>query len=127
MAEIVVAVLILAGGAFAAIGGLGVVRLPDVLIRMHASTKIGTLSCGLIIAATGVYFGTTEIVIRAIAIILFLLLTAPIAAHMIGRAAVAIGVPLWNGSAYVAPRKPSPEDARADGGEQWEDEEGLGS
>lgn len=98
MSEVIVAVLILSGAALGALGALGLVRLPDVLIRMHASTKIGTLSCGLIMAATAVHFGTAEIIIRAVAVILFLLLTAPIAAHMIGRAAVFIGVPMWDGT-----------------------------
>ncbi|MGX9355749.1 monovalent cation/H(+) antiporter subunit G [Roseobacteraceae bacterium S113] len=97
MGEWIVIVLILTGSAFGALGGLGIVRLPDVLIRMHASTKIGTLACGLICAGAAVYFGTSEIIIRAVAIVLFLLLTAPIAAHMIGRAAVSTGVPLYTG------------------------------
>lgn len=96
MIEILTGILVLAGGIFAVIGGLGVVRLPDVLIRMHASTKIGTLSCGLIVIAAAVHFGDGDITIRAVAIVLFLLLTAPIGAHMIGRAAVNTGVPLWS-------------------------------
>ncbi|MEM7075421.1 MAG: monovalent cation/H(+) antiporter subunit G [Pseudomonadota bacterium] len=95
MSDWVTAILLLSGGIFAVIGSIGLLRLPDVLIRMHASTKIGTLACGLIVAGSAVYFGTPQIVIRAIAIILFLLGTAPIAAHMIGRAAVSTGVPLW--------------------------------
>lgn len=98
MNEIIVAVLIVAGSLFGAIGALGLVRMPDVLIRMHASTKIGTLATGLIVAGSAVHFGSAEIIIRAVAIILFLLLTAPIAAHMIGRAAYNTGVPLWKGS-----------------------------
>lgn len=95
MSEEITAILIILGSVFAVIGGIGLVRLPDVLIRMHASTKIGTLSCGLIMAAAAVHFGTADIIIRAIAVFLFLILTAPIAAHMIGRAAVSTGVPLW--------------------------------
>ena len=97
MSEYVVAVLVLIGGAFAAIGALGIVRMPDVLIRMHAATKTGTLATILIIVGTAVHFGSTEMTIRAVAIILFLLLTAPIAAHMIGRAAYTTGVKLWTG------------------------------
>ncbi|MEL6167687.1 MAG: monovalent cation/H(+) antiporter subunit G [Pseudomonadota bacterium] len=95
MTDAIMAFLILLGCLFALIGGLGLVRLPDVLIRMHASTKIGTLACGLIMSAAAIHFGTGDMVIRAVSIILFLLLTAPIAAHMIGRAAVSTGVKLW--------------------------------
>ena len=95
MVEPITGLLILIGGIFALIGGLGILRLPDVLLRMHASTKIGTLACGLILLSCAVFFGTPEIIIRVIAIVLFLLLTAPIGAHMMGRSVVSTGVPLW--------------------------------
>lgn len=95
MSDLITAFLLLTGGIFSVIGSIGLLRLPDVLIRMHASTKIGTLACGLIIAGSAVFFADAQITIRAIAIVLFLLLTAPIAAHMIGRAAVSTGVKLW--------------------------------
>jgi len=94
MIEIVTAVLVITGSLFALVAALGVLRLPDVLIRMHASTKAGTLGCGLILVAVAVHFGETGIVARAIAAIVFLMLTAPVAAHMIGRAAYRTGVPL---------------------------------
>ena len=95
MAEIVMSALILLGGFFCFVAGLGVLRLPDVLIRMHASTKAGTLGSGLILGAAAVYFADTATITRAVVAILFLLITAPVAAHMIGRAAFRIGVPLW--------------------------------
>jgi multicomponent Na+:H+ antiporter subunit G len=95
MAEIVMAVLILLGGFFCFVAGLGVLRLPDVLIRMHASTKAGTLGSGLILVAVAIWFADTATTTRAVATILFLLITAPVAAHMIGRAAFRSGVVLW--------------------------------
>ena len=98
MTEILAALLVVAGGFFALAAALGVLRLPDVLIRMHASTKAGTLGCGLILVAVAVHFGDTGIVARAVAAVVFLLLTAPVAAHMIGRAAYRTGVPLWQGT-----------------------------
>ncbi|PWJ12082.1 monovalent cation/H(+) antiporter subunit G [Jannaschia seohaensis] len=93
--EIVLSVLVLLGGFFAFVAGLGILRLPDVLIRMHATTKAGTLASGLIMAAVALGLGDSATVARAVAIVLFLLLTAPVAAHMIGRAAFRAGVPLW--------------------------------
>lgn len=96
MTELIMAGLILLGGFFCFVAGLGVLRLPDVLIRMHASTKAGTLGSGLILAAVAVYFSDTATTTRAVATILFLLITAPVAAHTIGRAAFRSGVPLWN-------------------------------
>ncbi len=95
MIDVLIGLLALTGGFFAVIAALGVLRLPDVLVRMHASTKAGTLACGLIMASTAVYFGDGSVVFRVVAIVLFLLLTAPVAAHMIGRAAVRTGVPLY--------------------------------
>ena len=98
MIEILTAFFVVAGSLFAFIAGLGVLRLPDVLIRMHASTKAGTLGCGLVLVAVAVHFGEGGIVARAVAAIVFLMLTAPVAAHMIGRAAYRTGVPLWKGT-----------------------------
>ena len=98
MTEALTTLLILAGGLFAFAAAMGVLRLPDVLIRMHASTKAGTLGCGLILVAAAVHFGETSISARAVAAIVFLMLTAPVAAHMIGRAAYRTGVPLWKGT-----------------------------
>ena len=95
MAEIIMAALILLGGFFCFVAGLGVLRLPDVLIRMHASTKAGTLGAGLIMAAVALHFMQVGITLRAGAAILFLLLTAPVATHVIGRAAYHGGIRLW--------------------------------
>jgi multicomponent Na+:H+ antiporter subunit G len=94
--EYLLAGLVLLGGFFCFVAGLGVLRLPDVLIRMHASTKAGTLGSGLIFIAVAVFFADTATITRAVATILFLLITAPVAAHMIGRAAFRSKVPLWN-------------------------------
>ena len=95
MLDIVTAIVVIAGGAFVFIAGLGIWRMPDLMIRMHASTKAGTLGVGLILAALAIDFGELGVVSRSLAAIVFLLLTAPVAAHMIGRAAYRSGVPLW--------------------------------
>ena len=88
MIEILAGLLILAGGFFTLIAAIGIVRLPDLLTRMHASTKAGTLGSILVLAALALVIGTGPVVAKVVATILFLLLTAPIAAHMIGRAYV---------------------------------------
>ena len=108
MSELVTSVLVLAGAFFAFAAALGVLRLPDVLIRMHASTKAGTLGCGLMLVAVATHFGDTAVAAEALAAILFLLLTAPIAAHMIGRAAYRTGVPLWKGTVVDELGRPTP-------------------
>lgn len=88
MIEILTGLLILAGAGFTLIAAIGVLRLPDLLTRMHASTKAGTLGSLLLLAAMALTFWTTPVASKSIAAVLFLLLTAPIAAHMIGRAHV---------------------------------------
>lgn len=92
MSAIIAAILILIGGILSFFAGVGVFRLPDVFIRMHAATKVGTLGSGLIIAAVAVHFGDPAIVVRCILIVFFLLLTAPIGAHMVGRAVLRMGI-----------------------------------
>ncbi|MGP9791726.1 monovalent cation/H(+) antiporter subunit G [Roseinatronobacter sp. NSM] len=86
MIDVLKGILILGGGAFVLIAAIGIVRLPDLLTRMHASTKAGTLGSLLILAALAVNIGTVAGTSKVLATVFFLLLTAPIAAHMIGRA-----------------------------------------
>ena len=88
MANIIISLFLLLGGFFALVAAIGVLRLPDVLTRMHASTKAGVLGSSLILIGGAIYLHETEITVRVIAIILFLMLTSPIGAHMIGRASV---------------------------------------
>ena len=111
MNSLITSFLLLSGGLFALAAAVGVLRLPDVLIRMHASTKAGTLGCGLILVALAVHSGETTVITRAIVAIVFLLLTAPIAAHMIGRAAYRTGAPLWKGTVIDELKSPVRTDA----------------
>ncbi len=86
MIDVLIGLFLLAGAAFVMIAAIGIVRLPDLLTRMHASTKAGTLGALLVLVGLALHQGTGEVVSKAVATALFLLLTAPIAAHMIGRA-----------------------------------------
>ncbi|WP_425092039.1 monovalent cation/H(+) antiporter subunit G [Tropicimonas sp. S265A] len=90
----IAAVLLIVGGIFAFVAALGVVRMQDVYIRMHASTKAGTLGVGMIAAAVAVG-ASGEGMVKEIAVILFLLFTAPIGAHLIARAAFQSRVPVF--------------------------------
>ncbi|MDG5768227.1 monovalent cation/H(+) antiporter subunit G [Balneolales bacterium ANBcel1] len=98
MLEFVAGVLLIGGGFFVLVAAVGVLRLPDILMRMHASTKAGTLGAGLILLAVAFTYGELGIVSRAVATIVFILLTAPVAAHAIGRAAYKSGIPFWKGT-----------------------------
>ena len=82
----VVAGTLVAGGLFLFVAGLGIFRMPDVMTRMHAATKAGTLGAGLIFVAVAVYFRDTASVSLAVLTVVFLLVTIPVGAHEIGRA-----------------------------------------
>jgi multicomponent Na+:H+ antiporter subunit G len=100
--DAIVATLLVLGGLFAALAGLGVVRMPDLLTRMQASTKAGTLGLGLITVAAAVSVGTVDFALRALLVMAFFFLTAPVGAHVLSRAARTSGVELWTGK--VPPR-----------------------
>jgi len=98
MLEITIAILLILGSFFVLIAAVGVVRLPDLLMKMHASTKAGTLGAGLTLLSVAFVFAEVSVTTRVIAIIFFLLLTAPVAAHIIGRAGYYSGLNLWKGT-----------------------------
>ena len=93
--DIIAGVMLLAGSAFVLVSAIGVVRFPDVYMRMHAATKAGTLGAGLMLGAASVVFGELGITVRSFVVFFFLLLTAPVAAHVLGRAAYYANVPRW--------------------------------
>ncbi len=87
-----------AGALFILFAAIGFVRMPDFFLRVSVTTKAATLGVGLVLCSAAVYFYNSSVTSRVLAIILFLLLTAPVAAHMIGRTAYFIGTKLWEGS-----------------------------
>src|SRR5215510_14629860 len=92
--ESLLSVLLVAGGAFALIGAIGLVRLPDFLIRLPAPTTATTLGVGSVLLAALLYFlGIGRPVVHELLITLFLFVTAPVSALMLGRAALKLGLP----------------------------------
>jgi len=96
MGEIMAGILILMGSGFCLVAALGVVRLPDTLTRMHAATKAGTLGSGLLIIGGTVFYQELGFTLRAVTIIALVFLTAPVAAHLVGRASYESNAPLSN-------------------------------
>lgn len=84
--DVLVALLLLAGSGFILVAGIGVVRMEDVFTRMHASTKAGTLGLGLIVTAILLDASSAAMAEKALALFLLVLATAPVAAHLVGRA-----------------------------------------
>jgi len=95
IAELFTAAFLLIGAGFMLIAALGVTRFPDLYARMHAASKASSLGLGCILLAVAIAFPTFIIIAKCIMVMLFIFLTVPIAAHMIGRAAYLLKVPLW--------------------------------
>jgi multicomponent Na+:H+ antiporter subunit G len=95
--DIIVIVLLIVGTFFIFSATIGVIRFPDIYTRLHASTKAATLGIsGILIGAFIFLFVEHEIVSGKLILgIVFVLLTAPVSAHMIGRAAHSSGVEVW--------------------------------
>ncbi|MBO0663537.1 monovalent cation/H(+) antiporter subunit G [Jiella sp. MQZ9-1] len=98
IATILAGCLILAGSAFAAIAAFGILRLPDLYTRMHAASKAGSVGSGMALLALALVSDTGPEALRAIAAIAFFLLTAPLSAHLLAKAAYAVGYRMWPGS-----------------------------
>ncbi len=90
--------LIAIGVLFDLLGCIGLVRLPDVYNRLQAATKCVTLGTCMILFGVLVTLGIGSAGIRALLCAVFILLTSPVAAHSIARAAHRYGIKLWEGS-----------------------------
>ncbi|MEZ6131264.1 MAG: monovalent cation/H(+) antiporter subunit G [Planctomycetaceae bacterium] len=98
MSDILTIAFLITGTAFALLAAIAIVRMPDLYTRMHGATKSATLGVGCTVLSAAVGLGTMETTTVAILIIGFLFLTAPVAAHMIGRAAHRQKIPKWKGT-----------------------------
>ena len=92
LGAVVVSALVAVGLFFLVIGTVGLVRLPDVYNRMHATSKATTLGAASIFLAGVAYFGLQGAGLVSLVGILFLFLTAPTGAHVISQAAQRMGV-----------------------------------
>ena len=81
MIDVIKGAMLLTGSSFMLLAAVGLLRLPDLLTRMHATTKAAALGVILIMLASAMHFAEVGVVARSFAIIVFILITAPIAAH----------------------------------------------
>lgn len=110
MRELITIILTIIGAFFMFVAGVGIMRMPDLFLRMSATTKAATLGAGCALLAAAIHFDNFGTTSRTLATIIFLLITAPVAAHMIGRAAYRNKVPLWEGTLYDELRERYQED-----------------
>lgn len=95
MSEIIIAIIATIGAVFILLAAIGVLKMPDLFLRISVTTKAATLGVGLLLIGVMIYFNDFYTSSRSLAILLFVFLTAPIGAHLIGRVAYIMGVPLW--------------------------------
>lgn len=95
----IILILLSTLGSFAILfASIGILRMPDFFLRLSVTVKASTLGVGLLLAAAAVVFPEVFVTTKAIAIVFFLILTSPVAAHMIGRASYLSGISLWKGT-----------------------------
>ena len=124
MIDIATAVLWLVGSAFALLAAVGVLRMPDVFTRMQASTKASTLGLGCLLLGSALHMGDFATLIRVSSIAAFVLLTTPVAGHVIARASYFADVPLWKGTVLDERRRDAERQVRSfDGKERREHRE----
>lgn len=90
--------LIIVGTALMFISAIGIIRLPDFYLRMSAITKAATLGLFLLLIGLAIYFNSLDLTVKSVVIIIFILLTNPVGAHAIARAAYMKGTKLWKGN-----------------------------
>ena len=88
--EIIISVFLILGACFALVGSLGLARLQDFFMRLHGPTKATTLGVGGMIIGSIIFFSTgdQELSLHELLIALFLFITAPVSAHIVGKAAL---------------------------------------
>jgi len=91
MREILASILLLSGVAFVLLAGIGLQRFPDVFARMHAATKAATLGLLLVLAGTALQLRSPGDVAKLVLVAGLMFVTAPVGAHMVGRAAYRAG------------------------------------
>lgn len=96
--EIIIAILSTVGAFAILIASIGILRMPDFYLRLSTTVKAATLGSGLLLLSAAIYFSQISVTTKALAIVFFLILTAPVSAHMIGRASYFIGTKLWSGT-----------------------------
>ncbi len=96
--EWMTAVFLLLGASLGLLAAIGVLRFPDTFARMQSSSKASTLGLACLLVGTALKFPEVSVIVRLAAIAAFIMLTAPLTAHIVARAALRRGTPLWSGT-----------------------------
>ena len=98
MTTVLSAFFLVAGASICLVAALGVLRLPDFFLRMHAATKAGVAGAGLVLIGVAFAEPSVGMWAKVCIAVVFLLITTPVAGHLLARAGYVAGVPLWGGT-----------------------------
>ncbi|MDH3692402.1 MAG: monovalent cation/H(+) antiporter subunit G [Gammaproteobacteria bacterium] len=87
LSPILALLCLIAGSVFLIIGGIGLLRLPDLFTRLHAAGVTDTLGAGLILLGLMLHAGFSQSSAKLLLIVIFLLFTSPTASHALAKAA----------------------------------------
>jgi multicomponent Na+:H+ antiporter subunit G len=107
-ADLLTGFLLALGGFFVFVGGVGVVRMPDLYTRMHAASVTETLGTLLILVGLMVHSGLNLATFKVFLILVFLLFTAPVASYAVANTALIAGLkPKLEGDDTVPEEQPA--------------------
>jgi multicomponent Na+:H+ antiporter subunit G len=93
--DVLIGLFLCLGTLLTLVASLGVLRLPDLYTRMHAATKAGTVGVSCLLLAVAFSLPEVTVISRVIGTMLFIVLTAPVASHLLGREMREVGYKIW--------------------------------
>ena len=93
--EIIILVFLISGSLLIFIASIGILRLPDIYMRLHASTKATSLGVMLLLTGAMIYYPTFSVISKSLAVIVFLYLTIPVSANLLGKSALEMNAFQW--------------------------------
>lgn len=102
--------LVVVGFGFMLLGSIGIIRLPDFFARTHAASKVDTVGILVVLIGIAVLEGFTLTSGKVLLAGLFLVLTNPVAAHALARAAIRKGFKPWKQGDPIDPKQPAVEE-----------------
>ena len=92
------AALMLIGASLTLLAAIGLLRLPDTFLRMQATAKASTLGLACLLAGAALQLPDVSSLMKLGSIAAFIMLTAPLSAHVVARATLHRARPLWEGT-----------------------------
>ena len=98
MTDLLGSALVVLGTLLIVLAAFGLLRMPDIYLRLSATSKSSSLGIACVLAGVALLMQDTGVTLRALIIVTFVVLTVPVASHIFWRAAYRAGTKLWAGS-----------------------------